>query len=239
MSNYSVNRFQMTIINDIESDYVKMNLVVPQGSVLAPLLFIIFINDLPFFIIHILTKLFADDTTLLFKGNSIPLIISPFLNGLNCVNEWCKHNHLYINWSKTFFMFITNKRVKLPEFIEAGDIRISTVKRFKLLGVIIDEKIDFQPHTAQTCLTLNRKLYSIKRLFYLPFQVKIQFYKSFILPYFDYCFSLLIYYHKDAIRRLCKSYYIFLKKLFNFSFIDTSQKFGFIKTHDKFQFKRS
>ena len=107
------------------------------------------------------------------------------------------------------------------------------VSKFKLLGVIIDNKLVFTSHVAHTCLTINVKLYSINRLFYLPFNVKLQFFKSFLLPYFDYGSSLMIYYHKDAIRRLCKSYYICLKKLFNFSFIDKTQRFGLVQSHNE------
>ena len=87
------------------------------------------------------------------------------------------------------------------------------VKNFKLLGFIIDNKLDFKLHVAKTSLTINRKLHSIKRLFYLPFNLKIQFFKSFILPYFDYGLSLAIYFHKDAIRKMCKLNYICLKKV--------------------------
>ena len=93
----------------------------------------------------------------------------------------CKHNRLHINWSKTFIMFITNKRLLTPAFIDYDGIRLHAVAQFKLLGVIIDNKLDFQAFAAQTCLTINRKLYSISRLFYLPFQVKLQFFKTIFI----------------------------------------------------------
>ncbi len=96
-------------------------------------------------------------------------------------------------------------------------MKVEVVSKFKLLGVLIDYKLNFKEYTQQ-CLVINRKLYSINRFFYLPYEVKLQFFKSFILPYFDYGLSLSIYYHKIAIRKLCKMYYICLKKLFNSSF---------------------
>ena len=112
----------MTIINKVESRFFKMKLGVPQGSVLGPLLFIIFFNDLPFFLINILSKLFADDTTLLFSGSLISNVVSNFKAGLKVLTEWCNFNRLFINWSKTFIMFITNKRVITPEHLDVGDI---------------------------------------------------------------------------------------------------------------------
>jgi hypothetical protein len=92
LANYFSDRFQMTIINRIESRFVKMKLGVPQGSVLGPLLFVIFINDLLFFLINLLSKLFADDTSLLFSGSSISSVILNFMAGLKILIEWCNLN---------------------------------------------------------------------------------------------------------------------------------------------------
>jgi hypothetical protein len=117
---------------------------IPQGSVLGPLLFIIFINDLPFFLINILSKLFADDTTLLFHGATIDSVISSFKLGLKQIIEWCNYNRLFINWSKTFIMFVHNKRIITPTFLDCEGIHLTAVTKFKLLGFIIDQKFDFQ-----------------------------------------------------------------------------------------------
>ena len=105
------------------------------------------------------------------------------------------------------------------------------MSQFKLLGVILDNKLNFNLYVAQQCLIINRKLFSIKRLFYLPQATKLQFFKAFLLPYFDYGLSLSIYYHNSAIRKLCKSYYLCLKNLFRFSFLNLNSKFGEIKSN--------
>ena len=80
-------------------------------------------------------------------------------------------------------MCVHNKKVLTPDFIDFDDNRIMVVQKFKLLGFIIYNKLNFNDHFANACININRELYSISRLFYLPFNVKLQFFKSFILPY--------------------------------------------------------
>jgi hypothetical protein len=89
-------------------------------------------------------------------------------------------------------MFITNKRINTPSCIEFNGIKVEVVSQFKLLGVVNQFKL---------FVDINRKLYSINILFYLPYEIKLHFFKSFILPYFDYGISLSIYYQKTAIRK--------------------------------------
>ena len=148
--------------------------------------------------------MFADDTTLYESNADLNELISSFKNKLGPLIEWCKYNKLDINWSKTFFMFVTNKHIKnkLPKEIKINDTSVKVVDSFKLLGVTIDNGLNFTKYTSDIRITINRKLFSIKRLFYLSTSVKIQFFKTFILPYFDYCLSLLIYFPKYTIQKL-------------------------------------
>ena len=88
----------------------------PQGSVLGPLFFLIMINDLAY-IIDLMCKLFADDTTLGDVDKDLNTLINRFVEKLKVFLEWSKFNKLDINWSKTYFMFVTNKRIKLPKEI--------------------------------------------------------------------------------------------------------------------------
>ncbi len=197
IANYFSERSQTVNYNNTISPFESIDLGVPQGSVLGPLFFLIFINDLAF-TLELICKMFADDTTLYESNADLNELISSFKNKLGPLIEWCKYNKLDINWSKTFFMFVTNKHIKnkLPKEIKINDTSVKVVDSFKLLGVTIDNGLNFTKYTSDIRITINRKLFGIKRLFYLSTSVKIQFFKTFILPYFDYCLSLLIYFPK-------------------------------------------
>jgi hypothetical protein len=136
------------------------------------------------------------------------------LSGKNKGSFWRTHNRLDINWTKTFLMVVTNKRIKIPPSFTFNNIEIKCVEEFKLLGVTIDSKLNFNKHISIVSHTINSKSFAIKNLFYLSTSVKVQFFKTFILPYFDYCSSLLIYFGKAEIQRLCNKYYLCLYMLF-------------------------
>ena len=208
----------MVNFGDCKSEKAKLKLGVGAGSVIGVLFFILFINELPDYIANAITKLFADDTTLIFNSKTIGESINKLKAGAMALNEWCKHNRLYINWTKTFVMFITNKRIEIPKEIKINDKTIEVVDKFKLLGVTIDNKLKFSSFIAQQCSSISRRLYMIKRHFYLPFEVKMTFFKSFILPSIDYCASLFIYINKQNLERLNKMYYLCLFILFKFNF---------------------
>ena len=115
-------------------------------------------------------------------------------------------------------MVFTKKKIEIPDFFTVKGFKIGVVKEFKLLGFTIDTKLNFMKLVSETCLGVNRKLFSIKRLFYLCTSVKIQFFKTFILPYFDYVFTLICYFSKEAIPRLANCFYLCIFKLLNLRF---------------------
>ena len=173
-------------------------------------------------------------------------LISRFKNEIILLLECCKYNKIDINWAKTFFMFVPYKYKKinlsLPTEISLSDkITIKVVDKFKLLGVDLDSDLTFAKFISNICLQVNRKLYSIKRLFFLSFSVKLQFFKTFCLPYFDYCISLAIntLNIKTLLSKLFKSYYSCLFKLFKFKLVDldVSSTNYFLKNYNLFSFQ--
>jgi len=216
IQNYFAGRKQVVKYNKTFSLKEDITLGVPQGSILGPLFFLIMINDLPF-ILELSCKLFADDTTLYDESDNINFLVRKFIIKIQPMIEWCSFNKLDINWSKTFFMIITNQMKKLfPTEILIGDIAVQVVDKFKLLGVTIDNKLNFDKYSSDLRKSINFKLYSIKRIFFLAHSVKIQFFKTFILPYFDYCLSLLIYFPKSTVQKISNCYNMCLLKLFKF-----------------------
>lgn len=150
------------------------------------------------------------------SDKSYETLIKKFHRETGRLLEWCRFNRLDINLKKTFIMFVTNKRIKPPKSILTNESIIEVVSRITILGVIVDNKLNFMEYAASLRLTVNKKLFSIKKIFYLSVAVKIQFFKSFILPYFDYCISLTIYFPKATIQKINNCYNNCLLILFKF-----------------------
>ena len=102
-------------------------------------------------------------------------------------------------------MLILNDLIK-PNYIMTGSNGVEVINHFKLLGCIIDDRLTFAKHVDILVKTVNQKLFTIKNIFFLPYKIKLHFFKTFILPHFDYCTSLFIYFSKTLLEKIRRVY---------------------------------
>ncbi|MCG8047955.1 MAG: reverse transcriptase family protein, partial [Candidatus Thiodiazotropha endolucinida] len=183
-------RQQMIVGDDGPTAFTQVRSGVPQGSILGPTLFLLFINDLPLFLEHCFCDLFADDATFHTHSKDIDSIETYLQIDFNNGQRWGIGNKMQINYKKTSCM-TAGTRNKLannrPLNINAGDTRIETVSKQKLLGVYIDENLSWSAHIDHLCISISSKISLLRQLsHYVPRGVLKQFYQGYILPLIDY-----------------------------------------------------
>ena len=160
---YLNNRQQSVHIGATESKFNEIKSGVPQGSVLGPILFLLYINDLPLHVKHSQIALFADDTTIHGSSKSLESIEENMQKDLDNINKWCDENKMKINENKTNCMLLgTNQRLanlsKTTLDLKVNDIALDNVKNQKLLGVEIDSHLDYNVHLDKLCKNISSKL---------------------------------------------------------------------------------
>ena len=133
----------------------------------------------------------------------------------------------------------SNKFTRRPKNIELADNLIEVVSEFKLLGCIIDDKLNFKKDFSNLKTNVCRKLFAIKNIFFLSFDIKIPFFKTFLLPHFDNCASLFIYYSNTLINKINKLYNLCLFVLLRIelSNISCEEQQAILKPHSLLPFK--
>ena len=196
-SSFLSNRSQQVYINGSLSKLGKVEFGVPQGSVLGPILFSLYINDLPLILSQHNTEchMLADDTTISYENTSIERINSSLQISLNEISQWCKNNHMVLNSSKTKTMVIAttqkHSRYDLKLNLQIDDKNINQVKEHKLLGVTIDEQLKWNSHINSVSKKVSKTLYLMHRLRnIIDTDTKILFFNAFIRSHFDYCSTI-------------------------------------------------
>ena len=192
-SSYLGGRSQFVTTKGKKSSTRSLSYGVPQGSVLAPLLFSLFINDLPTSIHTGEMFLFADDATLSVQGKTMIDIQSKMNNALEEVYLWTQNNKLLLNTNKTKVMVIGSRQriQKLNENNLNVHIRSTTIEcvsHYKCLGVVVDSNLLFSKHVERVALQIKQKLGILRRLrgtFNTRYLSMI--YWGYILPHALYC----------------------------------------------------
>ena len=183
---------QTCIVQGTNSHLNKITCGIPQGSNLGPLLFTLYINDLPNCLKQTQASMFADDTNISTFGSSLPEIENKINNDLYNVNSWLETNKLTLNAKKTEFMLIASKR-KLTQFTEnpniyIGNHNIKQVSKNKVLGILLDEELKWKEYNNAQCKILSKSIALFKRAkCFVTYEALIKIYNSLVLPHFTYC----------------------------------------------------
>ena len=189
---YLSNRSQYTHYNGIDSDTQNVKCGVPQGSVLGPLLFIIYTNDHPSCLNLTKTILFADDTTIYLSSNDHDLLYKIMNDELDRLTDWFQANKLSLNATKTNYMLFTNRDIQnLNTTLTLGNSIIDKVKCTKFLGMYIDENLKWNEHTHKVTQKLTRSYYAINKAKHsLNKRHLSTVYYSMVYPYLIYGITL-------------------------------------------------
>ena len=163
ISDYLSRRKQRTKIGSSYSSWHDIVRGVPQGSLLGPLLFNIFINDLFLFIRKSGVCNFADDNTLYSVGKNVENVISDLKTDLVGVMEWFKINSLKAHPGKFQFMVLGYKDERSFN-IHINNVQIKNSNKVTLLGLIIDKNLTFKKHISELCRGTLYKLHSLRRI---------------------------------------------------------------------------
>ena len=220
IQSYLTGRKQFVSCNNTISDTLPVTIGVPQGSVLGPLMFLIYVNDMRNALINndASIVLYADDTTLYSQTNNIYDLCNCLENNLKSLKLWLDTNYLSLNLEKTHFTIFTNKHIPDDIVVKIDDQIFNFKSSTTFLGVIIDEKLTFREQILKIKGKISKSIGIFHKLSFLPCETLKILYYCLIYPYLLYCIlvwgsaskstiNLLFMKQKRLVRIINHSYY--------------------------------
>lgn len=190
---YLSERTQVTKYGSVSKSLESVH-GVPQGTVLGPILFILYINDIVKIIKNCKIQLFADDTIIYVTGDKVDDITQTLNNELDNLFKWLNNNYLKLNVTKTKMMIIKNRNRNLDivDNVKIGGENIDRVVQFKYLGCVIDQHLTFSEHFQYITNKVAKKVNILSRMSgHLSSWTKLTVYKTIVAPHFYFCSTLL------------------------------------------------
>lgn len=217
---YLTNRIQAVLFKNIRSRNIEVSSGVPQGSHLGPLLFSLFINDLPQVIRGSNVLMYADDVKIFLSYRQV-LDQQLLQDDLNSFYSWCKENHMELNLKKCKYMRFVRKN-PIPAHYVFELHQLEMVDKFLDLGILLDSKLNFISHITMTANKARGVLGFMKRWareFNDPYATK-SLYTSLVRPILEYgsvIWDPIYKKHSDAIESVQKQFLLFCLRGLNFN----------------------
>jgi hypothetical protein len=166
IKSYLSDRYQRVLINDKFSEWGKITRGVPQGSILGPMLFVLYINDLPK-VVNGNSKpvLFADDTSIIVSDPNLVNYKNDLISSFRQLNEWFDINFLSLNYNKTQYVhFRTFNSETIHLDISYNNRCISNDINTRFLGITVDSSLSWKYHIDELMVKLSKACYAIRSL---------------------------------------------------------------------------
>ena len=191
-----LTRTQTVCFNKVESDVMNVRTGIGQGTILGPLIFIFYINDIVTSIGRLKINMYADDCILFISGNNWERMIDNVQSDLDNVQMWCDRNKLKLSTtkSKTLLFGSVNKlkQIDYSKTLRLSDCDLIYVDRYKYLGIILDQHLTLTPLIADVKRKISGHLFRLRKLRRLiTVDCALAIYKQIILPVFDYAGFML------------------------------------------------